>query len=164
MLDQLTLFAGDFLAKICQPQDDKRDLVALEAGYGAKLPVLLANYDPISSSWKTLQLSLLDQANNQGDGMAPYCETWPNSGIMRNGKIYQLEPWALPMKGNGGGALPTPTKWEAKYVTSKSPGDHYHGIGWKAWHEHGGPPNPALYEWAMGFPLTWTELQPLETA
>ena len=56
---------------------------------------------------------------------------------------------------------PTPTKWEGKYVMSQSPGDHYHGIGWKCWHEYKKRPTPEIYDELMNFPLGWTQLKPL---
>jgi hypothetical protein len=53
------------------------------ADYGASTPVLLANYDHATSSWKTSQHFL-------GEGLTVFSETWPRSGTMQSGIAYQL--------------------------------------------------------------------------
>jgi DNA (cytosine-5)-methyltransferase 1 len=77
---------------------------------GLKSSVWLASYDHNSSSWRTSQHCLLAQANGEADGLAEFSETWPNAGMMQNGKTYQLRPWALLTLENGRGLLHTPRK------------------------------------------------------
>ena len=57
-----------------------------------------------------MQTCLLALATNQGDGLAEFSETWPNAGMMRNGKTYQRQPWALHTLESAHGLLPTPRK------------------------------------------------------
>jgi len=81
---------------------------------GLKSSVWLANYDPTTSSWRTSQRCLLAQANGEADGLAEFSETWPSAGMMRNGKTYRRQPWALPIAENASGCVPTPRKTEIK--------------------------------------------------
>jgi hypothetical protein len=53
--------------------------------YGKSTPELLANFDPDTSSWRTSQHCLVE-------GLETFSETWPRSGMMRNGTAYQLPP------------------------------------------------------------------------
>jgi hypothetical protein len=77
---------------------------------GPRLSDLLATYDRATSSWRTSQSCLVALLNNQADGLAEYSETWPSAGMMRNGKTYRRQPWALPIAENARGLLPTPSK------------------------------------------------------
>ena len=52
-------------------------------------------------SSKTSQLSLLE-------GSEPFSETWPKSGLMRNGTAYRLQPLVRRIDGNASGLWPTP--------------------------------------------------------
>ncbi len=70
----------------------------------------LATYDLGSSSWRTSQACLVALVNNQGNGLAEFSGTWPASGMMRNGKTYRRQPWALPIAGSVSGLWPTPRK------------------------------------------------------
>ena len=81
-----------------------------DQGFGPKSSDLLASYDQNTSLWRTLQTCLLAQVSNQGDGLAEFSGTWPSAGMMRNGKTYQLQPWALPIAENASGLWPTPRK------------------------------------------------------
>jgi hypothetical protein len=61
----------------------------------------LASYDPATSSWRTSQLSLLEDS-------AAFSETWPRSGMTRSGTAYRLEPWAPLTAVTESGSWPTP--------------------------------------------------------
>lgn len=65
---------------------------------------LLGYFDLDSYSLKTSQVSLL---TNQCD---EYLETFPRSGSMRNGKVFQRPPLVPLTFGTGFGYLPTPDK------------------------------------------------------
>ena len=95
---------------LAQPESKPEWVKAPDLGYGLKSSVWLANYDPATSSWRTSQRCFLAQANGEGDGLAEFSETWPNAGMMRNGKTFRLEPWALHTLENASGLLPTPRK------------------------------------------------------
>lgn len=77
---------------------------------GPKSFALLASYDRDTSSWRTSQTCLVALLSNEADGLAVFSETWPSAGMMRSGKTYQLEPWALPIVESASGLLPTPRK------------------------------------------------------
>ena len=80
------------------------------ADYGPRLCDLLASYDLSTSSWRTSQHCLLAQAESLADGFAEFLGTWPNAGMMQNGKTYQQQPWARLTLENGRGLLPTQRK------------------------------------------------------
>jgi hypothetical protein len=71
------------------------------AGFGVKWLASLAWLDRNTSSWKTWQRCLVE-------GWATFSETWPRSGLMRNGTAYQLPP-LVPLTGEiASGLWPTP--------------------------------------------------------
>jgi len=83
---QLTLFAEGSLARTSPSQGEGQEWAkAHAADYGASTPVLLANYDHATSSWKTSQHFL-------GEGLTVFSETWPRSGTMQSGTAYRLPP------------------------------------------------------------------------
>lgn len=82
----------------------------LDQDYGQKSPVWLARLDQNTWSWRTSQICLVALASSQGDGLAEFSETWPRSGMMRNGTVYQLQPLAPLTKGTESGFWPTPRK------------------------------------------------------
>jgi hypothetical protein len=79
-----------------------------EADCGQKSPVLLANFDPASSLWRTSQTCLVALLNGQEDGLGEFSETWPRSGMMRNGIAYQLPPLVPLTDATACGSWPTP--------------------------------------------------------
>jgi hypothetical protein len=113
----------------------------------------LANYDPNSRSWKTSQLSLFG-------GYSTFLETWPRSGMTRNGIAYQLATLGPGMNGTESGFLPTP-----RATARGSPKDRYFGSAtYRSNLEEAlrnGPDdpiyqNPDFVEPLMGFPAGWT--------
>jgi hypothetical protein len=161
------------------------------ADYGASTPVLLANYDHATSSWKTSQHFL-------GEGLTVFSETWPRSGTMQSGIAYQLPAlvrltdetgfglWLTPKASDTekGGQLslsnqvkhqylwPTPTSRDYKSsmkleTVDKRQAASSRGVNLS---EHiqkvernNGALNPTWVEWLMGFPLGWTDLNLSET-
>lgn len=74
-------------------------------------PDLLANFDRATSSWRTSQTSLFG-------GYTEFSETWPRSGMTRNGTAYLLPP-LVPIIGEiVSGSLPTPTAQGVPRFTS----------------------------------------------
>jgi hypothetical protein len=65
-----------------------------------------ASYDPATSSWRTSQLSLLEDSGE-------FSETWPRAGMTRSGTAYRLPPLAPLTGGTASGLLPTPTTQDA---------------------------------------------------
>jgi len=66
-------------------QDNAPESPALDPDYGANTPESFANYDPDTCLWKTYQLCLFEDYQL-------YSETWPRSGMMRNGSAYRRPP------------------------------------------------------------------------
>src|SRR6188768_465946 len=89
-------------AKMSRSQERTRAFAASAAAYGRSTPELLARFDRATSSWRTSQLCL--------DGeLSVFSETWPRSGLMRNGTAYQLPPLVRLTDATGSGSWPTPT-------------------------------------------------------
>jgi hypothetical protein len=99
-LSQLTLFVVDSLARTLALLDNAQDLKANAQDSGMSSPVLLATYDPDTSSWRTSQGCFLR-------GWEPYSETWPAAGMMQNGRAYRLPRLVPRISGKGCSYLPT---------------------------------------------------------
>jgi len=108
----LTLSPPDSPVRTSQPPGKEQELKVSGQDSGQKSPVLLANYDPDTSSWKTSQRCLVE-------GWTRYSETWPRSGTMQNGIAFQLPTLAHRTVGIGGGAYATPTTMDS--LPPKSP-------------------------------------------
>lgn len=92
---------ADFHAKtLVTPVMERVSKVSAPA-YGARSLDLLANYDRHTSSWRTSQRCLVE-------GWTVFSETWPRSGMMRNGIAFRLQPLAPVTSGTEFGLWPTP--------------------------------------------------------
>ena len=100
-LGLLTCSAEDSPARTSATQAGAPASTASAADYGPSTPELLASYDPATSSWKTSQLCL-------GGDLAEFSETWPRSGLMRNGIAYRLPPLVPLTAATESGSWPTP--------------------------------------------------------
>jgi hypothetical protein len=136
---------------------------------GLKSSVWLANYDRNTSSWKTSQTCLVALLNGEADGLAEFSETWPSAGMMRNGRTYRRQPWALPIAENAYGLLPTPQKHDArqnrysKKVLQKHCVDRGHQIHLNGLLRLADIPISSwlrIYSWTMGYPKDWTIINP----
>ena len=76
-----------------------------EAVYGQSAPVYLGTFDLNTPSLKTSQTCLMDTGEI---GLSEYCGTFPRSGMMRSGTVYQLPNLARTITEIGSGLLPTP--------------------------------------------------------
>ena len=92
---------GGFPAKISATQGSGPASTASGQDYGQSSPELLASYDPATRSWRTSQLCL------DGD-LDEFSETWPRSGMTRNGIAYRLPPLVRLTDATVLGLLPTP--------------------------------------------------------
>jgi hypothetical protein len=81
--------------------------------FGQSTPASFASYDPATSSWRTSQLSLLEE-------WGEFSETWPRAGMTRSGTAYRLAPLAPLTRGIASGLLPTPAATE--YGTNQGGG------------------------------------------
>ena len=93
---------ADFLALTSVQQEKEQESKGNTLDSGRKWRGWFAKYDPNSCSWRTAQCSLL------GD-LEPYSETWPNSGMMQNGKCSELTMLALPIEERESGYWLTPS-------------------------------------------------------
>ena len=150
----------------------RQGLAGSAAGYGQNTPALLAKYDPATSSWRTSQLCL------DGD-FHEFSETWPRSGMTRNGIAYQLALSGLHTFGIESGSLPTPTASDGAQgsilcqvtpdqTTGKPRKVNRNGQTWSAGLGRlfrmatGAYPMPKFWEWMMGYPPDWTALKDSE--
>src|SRR5690606_6360852 len=99
---KLTSSAAAYHVKPSARLGEAQGLKGSAAGYGRSTPDLLAKFDPVSSSWRTSQLCLVE-------GLTVFSETWPRSGMMRNGTAYQLPPLVPLTDATASGLWPTPT-------------------------------------------------------
>ena len=149
------------LAKMSASPAHNSDWTASARDFGRKSLDLLANYDRVSSSWKTSQICL-------DSDLAELSGTWPRSGMTRNGTAYQRLTLVPGTVGTEFGWLPTPTKTaDAK----GSPKNRYYGSptcrsNLREWLRDGPDdpifPHPAFVELVMGYPIGWTELEASE--
>jgi len=93
-------------AKTFQSQETKQEYkTEREVAYGQSAPVYLGNFNPDTPSLKTSQTCLME---NGELGLSEYSGTFPRSGMMRSGTVYQLPNLARTITEIGSGLLPTP--------------------------------------------------------
>jgi hypothetical protein len=163
----LTWFREGFRAKTLAPLGRGGELNLSAADCGATWRELLAKFDRALRLWKTahfLPLADLDE----------FSGTWPKWGIMLNGECWErTTPGHLTSATESGSSLPTPTASDHKRTpikmeyglrpqTQGCPDDLAKWAIRASGLQHGRL-EPALWEWAMGWPDTWTELKPLAT-
>lgn len=158
----LMWFREGFPARTSAQQDAELVSRASDPACGWKWPESSAKYDPVSRSWKTRQSLLLG-------GLAPFSETWPRWGLMRDGELSAQRTLVPPTCENESGLLPTPTRRDyrsencsAEYAAKRNAHARGKTLPWVA--GLGGRMNPAWTEWLMGWVIGWTALSPLETA
>jgi hypothetical protein len=127
-----------------------------EADYGLSISGSLASYDPNTSSWKTSQLCLEGESTE-------FSGTWPQSGMVRNGKLYMRPILGCRIVENESLLLPTPTRsfgvnargWglsqTGRLRYSQQTEDNAKRFGYR--------PPIALLEWMMGFPENHTAIE-----
>ncbi len=93
--------AEDSLAPTFQPPERALESTARTPVSGARWLESLARYDRATSSWRTLQCSLL------GD-LEEYSETWPRWGSMRTGECWERTMPALLTEEIESGSWATP--------------------------------------------------------
>ena len=144
----------------------------------------LARFDPATSSWRTAQPSLLE---DWGESSV----IWPRSGMTVDGQCWELPTLGRRTSGTGSGLWPTPIASDSGGSSGKpAPGKQTQPVGavrfatplsrdWRSGktsqataeknsrplsEQIGGSLNPTWVEWLMGWPLGWTDLEPLATA
>ena len=148
----------------------------------------LARFDPDTSSWKTVQHSLLEDLESSS-------VTWPRSGMTVDGRCWELPTLERRTSAKDSGLWPTPTvcgnynrkgasatsgdglatavqKWPTptarchkgggNSMTRKDGKSRSDMLDWVVEYQTGGRLNPTWVEWLMAWPLGWTELKRLE--
>ena len=96
----------DFHVRTSPLQGIKLELKAKEVGYGLSAPVFLGTFDQNTPSLKTSQTCLTEEMEI---GLSEFCGTFPKSGMMQNGTVYELQTLARPTRGNESGSFVTKT-------------------------------------------------------
>ena len=155
------------------------ELMVRGPGFGQKSSAWFANYDQSSSLWRTSETFLLAPENTRADGSAEFSETWPMSGMTRNGTAFRRPLSVLHISANGFGLWPTPNKsngfapfsmltMQRKKRGETRPSGCKMGFDLR-WEPRCVPYlvdgwiNPVLTEWLMGFPIGHTALLDAET-
>ena len=105
--EPLTLFAADSLASpsLSRGRGSRRRIAG---GSGQRSQASFATYDPGSSSWRTFQDCL--------DGeWETFSETWPASGMTRNGTAYRRPSSVPPIYATESGSWHTPQAANPEY-------------------------------------------------
>jgi len=150
--------AADFLVKIFQPQAEQigSDLMVKRAGCGEKWRVSFAKLSPDMSSWRIPQLSLFG-------GLEEFSAIWPRWGLMLDGECFPqpMLEHDTSVSGYGlsdiiGTPIRTPRSRSEDFGEGRVPNPY------EICKKDGGLPMPEWVENLMGWPIGWTDLQPLE--
>jgi len=98
----LTWFRAGFPVKTSALPERAPALTELSRACGTTWPASLAKFDLASFTWRTPQLSLLEDLDE-------CLETWPRSGSMRNGECFPRPQLERTTDESESGSWPTPT-------------------------------------------------------
>lgn len=103
----------------------------------------------------------------QGDGLAEFLETWPRSGMTRNGKLYRRQPSVPFIVGSASGYWAIPTMSACDHKGSGrlrlERGENNNFRDWCKIRFNLVYPPVAWAEYLMGYPIGHTDLKDLET-
>ena len=162
---------ADSPAKTFQLLDDEQVLKANAVDYGQSVPVLLGSFSPDMPSLKTSETCLVENAEL---GLNEFSGTFPRSGMMRSGTVYQLPNLARTITEIGSGSFATQNRKWPTPSTRDYKGGYIGGrirngkVSWDTLdvavqhtdnqEKTNGTLNPTWVEWLMGFPLGHTDL------
>jgi len=155
----LTLYLADFRVRTYQSQEMAQDLTENSQECGEKWHGLLARFDQNTSSWRTVQCSLLEDLNE-------CLQTLPVWGMTVGGELYLRQTLVQTTSEKGYGFVPTqsgmwgtPKAQDSRHALwdrgKGNLGEQVAGL------HNGGKLNPMWVEWLMGWTLGWTDLKPL---
>lgn len=151
-MELLTLFLEGFRVKTSAARGGVLELGDQKALCGKKWQESLMKYDLHSHGWKTHQC--LEQ-----EDLPLSLVTLPKSGMMQNGVVFLPQKSEPTTKGIACGyLLPTPTCHNAK--EGAYPAEYTRNTPTLATHV-GGKIHPGFTERMMGWPIGWTDLEPL---
>lgn len=163
---QLTLFAEGFPASLTASQGNGKP-AQTNGIYGENLPVSLAKLTPGGLWLKMYQ----DYSQVKMDGtLEEFSLTWPKSGMMQNGTVFRLRLLGQSSSAKECSLWPTPQASESFRLTMKlesslkgieksRKGGGAVDVSRVIAEEFSAYPTPNLYEWVMGFPQNWTEIE-----
>jgi DNA (cytosine-5)-methyltransferase 1 len=161
-LDSWMSSLADSRARTSALQERAPESKESKAAFGGKWRASLARFDPGSCSWRTPQLSFLEEFSES-------LATFPRWGTMRNGELWERTMPELPTKENASGFWPTPTANDAKNSTFPPSCRAWDSLPGELIRRELAIPgsgqvlSPYFVEWLMGWPFGWTNLKPLET-
>jgi len=148
----LTSSPEDFPAKIYPPLDGGGGFPGGKADYGSKWRELSVRYDLGSSLWKTHRCLW-------SEVLEPLSVTFPRWGMILGGVLWERITQELITSETESGYWPTPTAHNAK--EGNYPAERTRKTPTLA-SLVGGKLNPMWVEWLMGWPLGWTDLNPIK--
>lgn len=86
------------------PARDERRTTTAGSGRNSIVPFVI--YDRATSSWRTSQLSLIEESGSSS-------VTWPKRGMTRDGRAFELRTWERPTDASGSSSL-LPTATDSK--------------------------------------------------
>lgn len=151
----LTWFLAVSRARTSVQPERKPGSTAPQVASGWKWPGSFAKFDPATSGWRTRQNSFIE-------GSAEFLETWPRWGSMLTGECLDLTTWAPITEGSGSGSWPTPCHGSSHW------GGTFQEVGGSKNKLRNTPigklyVNPDFWESLMGWPIGWTDCEPLAT-
>lgn len=161
--EKLTSLREDSLAKTSRQQiQTGKESKGPGLDSGKKWPESFVKLDRNSHSWKTHQQSLFED-------WEPFFLTWPQWGCMHDGECWELETSELGIGVPGFGCwLPTPVATEhkgssrARFLGSPEYRGSKMSEGLRTCKNDPIYLHPNFAEHTMGWPIMWTELEPLE--
>jgi len=98
---ELMWYQGDSPVRTYLPQEKELEFVVSDLECGPRWPESLARYDPVTSSWRTAQCSLVE-------GLESYSEIFPQWGMMRDGEFWEQDTLKHLISEIESGLWPTP--------------------------------------------------------
>ena len=117
---KLTSSVADSLVKTYLAQGKEQELKESEADCGLNLQESLARYDPATHLWKTRQCSLFE-------GLDECLETFPKSGMMQGGVLWELTMWEHPTSERECGYWRTPDAGAGGEISDEKAADYAAG-------------------------------------
>ena len=153
---ELMWYQGDSLVRTYLPQEKEQEYVESDLECGPRWPESLARYDPVTSSWRTAQCSLVE-------GLELYSEIFPRWGIMHDGEFWEQMPLDFHITEPDCGWLPSPSGVPSKENHMIGRLDEWGGSSNPfRGHEVGKMFFPSFEEEMMGFPQGWSNLDVCE--
>jgi hypothetical protein len=166
ILDWLTALLADFPVKTSVPQELAKGYQASEADCGKQCWTAFASFDRDSQFWKIAQRSLFEDSEQS-------LGTWPRWGWMRNGVCWERDTPEEIAQETESGLWPAPratdplaAKFRRESIVKVISRDRSLDLRLPYFLSLAGVPlsqYPSAFEWTMGWPQGWTDLEPLAT-